>query len=168
MSFNSKNLIQIHIAVFLFGLAGIFGKLVDLPSTIIVLGRVFFASIFLSVMLLILKQSIKLKRRKDYLHFCILGILLAFHWVTFFKAIQVSTVAVGLLSCSTFPIFTTFLEPYFLRERIRLSNIAIALITFLGVALVIPEFELDNNITQGVLWGVAAGLSFAFLSILFA
>jgi len=166
MTANTKNLVQVHIAVLLFGLAGLFGKLVDLPSTIIVFGRVLFATVFLVFILLYLKQSIKLKQKRDYFYLTILGVILAIHWVTFFQAIQVSTVAVGLLSFSTFPVFTTFLEPYFFKEKIKLPDIAIAFITFLGVSLVIPKFELGNNITQGVLWGIASGFTFAILSIL--
>jgi drug/metabolite transporter (DMT)-like permease len=165
MNANSKNLTQAHIAVFLFGLAGLFGKLIDIPSTIIVLARVFFASVFLGFVLLYLKQSIKLKHKKDYLFIAISAIILALHWITFFHAIQVSTVAIGLLSFSTFPIFTTFLEPYFFKEKIRISDIVLAVISFIGIAFVIPEFELANNITQGVLWGVSSGFSFAVLSI---
>lgn len=163
---NINNLIHIHIAVFLFGLAGLFGKLIDLPPTIIVLGRVVFATIFLAIILFSRKQSIKLKQRKDYFHLAILGIILAIHWTTFFQAIQVSTVAIGLLSFSTFPVFTTFMEPYFFKEKLKLFNIIIALITFSGIALVIPEFKIENNITQGVLWGISSGFTFSILSIL--
>jgi len=166
MPSNIKNLFQIHIAVFLFGLAGLFGKLIGLPSTIIVLGRVLFASIFLIIILVYLKQSIRLKQKKDYLYLAILGLVLAIHWVTFFQAIQISTVAIGLLSFSTFPVFTTFLEPYFFKERLRFHDIIIALITFGGIALVIPKFQLENNITQGVLWGITSGFTFSILSIL--
>ena len=42
-----KGLISVHVAVALFGFVGLFAKLVDLPAVIIVLGRVFFSSIFL-------------------------------------------------------------------------------------------------------------------------
>ncbi len=166
MSGNTKNLFQIHTAVLLFGLAGLFGKLINLPSTIIVLGRVLFASIFLIIILLYLKQSIRLNKKRDYLYLAILGLVLALHWVTFFQAIQVSTVAIGLLSFSTFPVFTTFFEPYFFKEKLRLHDIIIALITFGGISLVIPEFKLENNVTQGVLWGTTSGFTFSILSIL--
>lgn len=163
---NTKNLLQIHIAVFLFGLSGIFGKLICLPSTIIVLGRVLFASLFLIIILFYLKQNIRLNQKIDYLYMALLGLLLAIHWVTFFKAIQVSTVAIGLLSFSTFPVFTTFMEPYLFNEKLRLRDIIIALIAFGGISLVVPEFKLENNITQGVLWGIASGFTFSILSIL--
>lgn len=163
---KAGSLIKIHTAVMFFGLAGVFGKLVDLPATIIVLGRVFFATLFLAALLLYLRRSIRLKRGQDYLYLALQGAILAVHWATFFKSIQVSTVAVGLLTYSTFPIFAAFFEPVFFKERVAVSDVTLALITLAGVALVIPSFELANNITQGALWGTASGFTFAILSIL--
>jgi drug/metabolite transporter (DMT)-like permease len=166
MEAKNKGLFAIHISVLLFGVSGIFGKLIDLHPIIIVLGRVFFASLFLGFILFYLKQTIKLKQKMDYLLLALLGIILAIHWGSFFQAIQVSTVAIGLITFSTFPVFTTFLEPIFFKEHIKFSNILLAIITFGGVALVIPDFELGSNITQGALWGIASGFSFSILSIL--
>jgi drug/metabolite transporter (DMT)-like permease len=202
MTTQGKSLLEIHIAVLFFGLAGLFGKLILLPALIIVLGRVIFAAVFLALLALYLKQNIKLNQKKDYFYLFILGIILAVHWWAFFQAIQVSTIAVGLLTYSTFPIFVTFLEPYFFKEgggtpnpftvrqmpffrsfiskvcqknkvsdgiskeKIKRSDIFLALITFCGVILVIPRFEIADNITQGALWGIASGFTFAVLSIL--
>jgi drug/metabolite transporter (DMT)-like permease len=161
-----RGLIEIHIAVLFFGLAGLFGKLILLPSTIIVLGRVFFATIFLSLILLYLKQGIRLRQTQDYFSMTLMGVILAGHWVTFFQAIQVSTVAIGLLTFSTFPVFVTFLEPVFFRERVELKDILVAIVTVIGVALVIEEFQISNNMTQGALWGIVSGFTFALLSIM--
>jgi drug/metabolite transporter (DMT)-like permease len=163
---HRRSLMEIHAAVLFFGLAGLFGKLVSLPATIIVLGRVFFATLFLAGAVLYLKQSLRLKRTADYLYLLLLGLILAVHWVTFFQSIRVSTVAIGLLTYSTFPVFVTFLEPYFFRERLCLADVLVALIAFCGIGLVIPEFRIGNGMTQGVLWGVASGLTFAVLSLL--
>lgn len=161
-----KDLIQIHIAVFLFGLAGLFGKLVDQPALIIVLGRVFFGAIALFMLYGYRGQSIRLKQVKDYFWFALFGLILAVHWLTFFHSIKISSVAIGLLTYSTFPIFTAFLEPYFFREKLLLRDFVLAIITFGGVVLVIPSFELGNQMTQGALWGVVSGATFAILSIL--
>jgi drug/metabolite transporter (DMT)-like permease len=166
MDTRNKSLMEIHLAVFLFGVSGLFGKLLSLPSIIIVLGRVFFSSIFLLLLLLYMKQDIRLKEKKHYFYLVIMGMILAIHWTTFFQSIQVSTVAIGLLAFSTFPVFVTFLEPYFFKEHIKLSNILIAIVAFLGVMLVIPRFELGNSFTQGVLWGLVSGFTYAILSIL--
>ena len=157
---------EIHLAVFLFGVSGLFGKLLSLPSIIIVLGRVFFSSIFLLFLLLYMKKDIKLKEKKHYFYLIIMGTVLAIHWTTFFQSIQVSTVAIGLLAFSAFPVFVTFLEPYFFKEQIKLSSIVVAIITFLGVVLVIPRFDLGNSVAQGVLWGLVSGFTYAILSIL--
>lgn len=95
-----------------------------------------------------------------------MGVILAVHWVTLFHSIQISTVAIGLLTFSSFPIFVTFLEPIFFGERLRAFDILISLAVFLGLVLVIPEFDLSNNFTLGVLWGTFSGFTFAVLSIL--
>ncbi|MBW2608708.1 MAG: EamA family transporter [Deltaproteobacteria bacterium] len=166
MKARRRGLFEIHIAVLFFGLAGLFGKLVLLPSTIIVLGRVFFATIFLSLVLLYLKQGIRLRQKQDYFFMALMGVILAVHWVTFFQAIQVSTVAIGLLTFSTFPVFVAFLEPLFFRERLELKDILVAFVAVIGVAFVIPGFEIRNNMTQGALWGIASGFTFALLSIM--
>ncbi|SKA75583.1 Permease of the drug/metabolite transporter (DMT) superfamily [Caloramator quimbayensis] len=163
---KNKSLIKIHAAVFMFGLAGLFGKSLSYPPMIIVLGRVFFSSIFILVIMLYLKKDIKLKSRKDYTYLIIMGIILAVHWSTFFKSIQISTVAIGLITFSTFPVFVTFLEPCFLKEKIQFKDVLTAFITFIGVVLVVPKFQLSNNITLGALWGIASGITYAILSIL--
>lgn len=166
MKAKHAGLLQIHAAVFLFGLSGLFGKLVALPAGFIVLGRVFFAGIFLLLLLVYLRQNLRLKRQRHYVYLAGMGIILAVHWVSFFLAIQTATVAIGLLTFSTFPVFVTFLEPYFLKEKIRPADILAALLTVLGVMLVIPEFQLHNNVTQGVLWGIVSGFTYAVLSML--
>ena len=166
MKKSTKSLLEIHLAVFFFGIAGLFGKLINLPSTIIVLGRVFFAVIFLLIIILYFKKSIKLKNKIDYAYLSVLGIILAVHWVAFFQSIKVSTVAIGLLTFSTFPVFVSFLEPLFFKEKINVFDIIIALATFLGISLVIPKFNIANDITKGVIFGVTSGFTFSILSIL--
>lgn len=98
--------------------------------------------------------------------FFFLGLVLSIHWVCFFKSIQVSTVAIGLLSYSSFPVFTVFLEPLFFREKIQTSNLFFAFLCVFGIFLIIPRFDLKNSVYQGVLWGLMSGFTFAILTIL--
>jgi drug/metabolite transporter (DMT)-like permease len=162
---KNRSLIEIHIAVLLFGLAGLFGKWLPLSPFIIVLGRVFFACLSLGLMIIVSQQRLNASRQIDYFLFAGLGLLLVVHWVTFFKSIQVSSVAVGLLSYSSFPVFTAFLEPLFSREKPDKIIILFAVISLLGVFLVVPRFALENRTFQGILWGLLAGLTFSLLSI---
>ena len=159
-----KYLMQLHLSVFLFGMSGLFGKLVLMPALVIVWGRVFFSSIFLSGVLKS-KNSFEIIKGKTLLVFIVLGSILTLHWFSFFKSIQNSTVAIGLITFSTFPFFVTIIEPYFFGEKFEIQNLFLSIITLLGVTLIVPEFNLSNKITQGVLWGLLSGFTYALLSI---
>ena len=165
MKEKTKNIISLHLAIFLFGFSALFGKFISLSPIAIVFGRTFVAAITSFLILRSLKQDYKLNAKNDYLFLCSLGVLFAVHWFTFFKSVQVSSVAIAVLTFSTYPVFVTFLEPYFYREKIRLFDIVTAFVTLFGVFFIVPKFELTNNVTQGTLWGLAAGLTCAFLAI---
>lgn len=158
--------IEVHLATLLFGFAGLFGKLVQLPALWIVFGRAFFAALALIGVALVLRHTVRLRSARDLFWLSLLGGLLALHWWSFFYAIQISTVAVGLLSFASFPLFITLLEPLVFKEKLALKNVVTALLTVLGLVLVVPDFNLQNNLTQGVLWGVLSGATFALISLL--
>ena len=159
--------LNIHLAVLLFGIAGLFGKLILLPAILIVLGRVFFASISLYFYLQT-KGGIRLESdpRKSLSALLIMGIILAFHWYAFFHSIQLSTVALGLISFASFPLFTAFLEPIAFGEKFKSIYLVLAIIVAFGLYLIVPEFDLGNAKTKGVFWGILAGASFSVLTIM--
>lgn len=166
MENQKKSLFSIHIAVLLFGLAGLFAKWIQLPAVIIVLGRVIFSSVSLLLLLKIKKTSVRLHIKRDYILMIIAGIILAIHWTTFMQSIQTSTVAVGTLTFSTFPLFVTFLEPVIFHERLKLSSVVSAAVMLIGVLFIVPEFQIENAMTQGVIWGMICSLSYAVLSLM--
>lgn len=166
MQDKNRSLLQIHFAVFLFGLTGVFGKLITLPSIILVLGRVIFSFLSIFIYMKVAKKDMKLKDKKHFLSFILLGVLLAFHWTTFYESIKLSTVAIGLLTFSTFPVFVTFIEPYFFKEKLQISDIITAVVTFIGIFFVVPEFEFGNDMSMGAIIGILSGFSYAFLSVL--
>ena len=167
-------LLSIHLAVLLFGAAGLFGRVLTLPPTLIVLGRVVFAAAALAI-------AVEVRRRRQggaapdrptpershraWISRAVLGLLLAVHWVAFFQAIQVSSVAVGLLTFATFPVFAAVLEPLLPGERFDARTLGAALVTLVGVGLVVPTPDLNNPVVQGALWGVFSGFTFALLSL---
>lgn len=158
--------IEIHVATLLFGMAGLFGKFIDLPSLWIVFGRVLFAAVSLAVIIKIKKRSWRIESYKDFIILASLGAILALHWFTFFHAIQISTVAIGLLSFATFPMFVTFMEPYLFKRRLIPRDFIVALVTLAGVALVVPDFDTSNQMTEGMLWGLVSGFTFAVISLI--
>ena len=160
-----KSLISLHIAVMLFGLSAVLGQFVTAPAVIVAGGRVICSSLLLFLLSIAGRASLKLKSRKDYGIAVFEGIILAVHWTTFFQAIQSSSVAIGTITFSTFPLFLTFLEPLLFREKLKVTSVLSAAVLLLGVFITIPEFSLENQITIGILWGMVSSLSYAVLSL---
>lgn len=161
-----QGLVLVHLAVLFFGFPGVIGKILPLSPVQLTWARVFLASLGLLAVLLSQKIKLLVSGRGPRLLLLAAGFLLAFHWTAFFRSVQVSTVAVGLLSYSTFPVFTAFLEPWLLKTEFRKLYLYFATVCFLGVVIMVPEFNLSNRIFLGVVWGILSGLSFALLAII--
>jgi drug/metabolite transporter (DMT)-like permease len=161
-----SSLIQVHAAVVLFGLAGLFGKWLALPPTLIVLGRVVFGSLALAIVLLVTGRGFRVRTGQDALLFLLQGFILALHWVLFFRSIQISSVAVGLLSYSSFPVFTVLLEPVVFRERLDRLNVLMGGLCLGGILLIVPRFDISDATVRGLGYGLGAGLTFAILTLI--
>ncbi|MBQ6482339.1 MAG: DMT family transporter [Anaerolineaceae bacterium] len=131
---KKQNVISVNIAVLLFGLAGLFAKWIHLPAICITFGRVLFSSIALGLYILIRRQSIRIAK-KDIVLLLFAGAILALHWWAFLESIQLSTVAIGTIMFSAFPLFVTFLEPLVSRQKLEKRNVAIAIIILFGVLI---------------------------------
>lgn len=163
---KKRAILSVNIAVLLFGLAGLFAKLVQLPAISITFGRVLFSSIGLGGYMLARKHSFRIGSRKDLLLLIGGGAILALHWWSFLEAIQLSTVAIGTITFSSFPLFVTFLEPLVFRQKLTRRNIVIALVILLGVIITIPEFSLENSMFLGILVGMLSSLAYAVLTVM--
>lgn len=163
----SIHYLKIHLAVLLFGFSGLFGKWVQQPAYIIVLGRLFFAVIGLGLVGIFKKGTLsKLKTLENNKVLIWPGILLAIHWVTFFEAIRLSSVGVGLLTFSVFPIFTSLIEPLFLHVAFRKKNMLMAVVAFVGILIMIGETNITTDYYLGAFVGLISGFTFALLTVL--
>ena len=162
---KGRALIQVNLAVFLFGTAGLFVKWLDLPAIAITLGRVVFSSLALGVFALVTRQSLRVKGR-DFFLLVLAGGLLAVHWWLFLLSIQLSTVAVGTITFSAFPLFVTFLEPLVFHEKLRVERVLAAVAILGGVLLTVPQFSLENRISAGIAVGLISALAYSVLTLL--
>jgi drug/metabolite transporter (DMT)-like permease len=165
MSERSRSLLLVHGAAVLFGLAGLFGKLLTLSPLVIVFGRLAFATVALVILAWLWRLPLRPRRRRDLLAFAGVGVGLAVHWILFFQSVQVSSVAVALFTFSTFPVFGALLEATFFRERLRQAEYEQLLLALFGVLILVPSFKQHNQTAVGALYGVASGAIFAGLSL---
>lgn len=150
-----------HVPALLFGLAGLFGKWIELPAATIVFGRTAVAAAVLGMLLWLAPAG---RRAFDW-RMAINGAVLAVHWVAFFKAIQIANVATGLLGYASFPLFVLLLERALLRAPTRGADWVIAGLVVAGLLVLVPEPSLDNTVVRGLAWGVLSGCSFALLAV---
>lgn len=165
MNDSKKSLLFLHISVMLFGLSGVIGQFVDAPSVVVAGGRVVCSSLLLLVLCLVSRTPLALRSARDYGLVLFTGVVMAIHWTTFFQAIQVSSVAIGTITFSTFPLFLTFLEPLLFHEKIRGRNILGAAVLLIGVLITIPSFSMENQVTIGVLWGMLSSFCYAIMTL---
>jgi drug/metabolite transporter (DMT)-like permease len=158
-------LVKVHFAVLLAGATCLFAKSVA-SASLLTCGRTALAGIALALVAGFTRTSLRVRNRRDLGLFALAGLLLALHWYSFFESIRVSTVAVGLLAFSMYPLFTTLLEPVFFGEKLHRLDVVAALLVVGGLALVTPRFDLGDHLVQGILWGALSAFTCAGLALL--
>lgn len=161
-----KYYLNLHCAVLLLGGTALFSKLVGLPALDITAFRSIIAGIALLAFSAITQQSFAIHKGKPLLLLVIGGLLMSFHWVTYFKAMQVASVSVGIIALFSFPVFTALFEPLFHKQKIKLADIALAGMVFIGVGLTVPGAEGNADALFGVILGIASAITYALRNII--
>ncbi|MCH1877986.1 DMT family transporter [Alcaligenes ammonioxydans] len=164
---HGRALAAIHVAAILFGLTGIFGELIQVGAMLITAGRASFA--VLALFISIRSQGRGLgqgMKAADFRTLLLASIMLAIHWATFFVAVKVGGVAIATLGFASFPAFITLCEWAVLRERVTVSEWVILALVTLGLLLVTPSFDFQDQSTIGLAWAVASGFTFAMFTLI--
>ena len=162
---NKKSILFLHVAVMLFGFSGVLARYVQVPAVLVAMGRVICSSLLLLAISLVKKDKLTLESKKDYALIIGTGVIMAIHWSSFFQAIQVSSVAIGTITFSTFPLFLTFMEPVVFKEKLRARSVISAVILLAGVYITVPEFSVENKVTVGILWGMLCSFTYAIMTL---
>jgi len=153
-----KNILGLLLATFLVSTSGALGKFIAMPTEVIIFFRAVLAMIFLFLFCKVKKLSLKLKSKKHTITFILGGILMGGHWITYFYALKMANVAMGMLSLFTFPVIVAFLEPVFLKLKFDPINIVLGILVLLGVYILAPEFNIKSTSVQGILFGLLSAL----------
>ena len=156
---------SLHLAVMLFGLSGVIGRIVHVSPLTLAGGRVLCSSAVLFFLLRLRRQSLKALSRTDTLLTLLAGLLLTLHWTSFFESVQTASVAIGTITYSTFPLFLLILEPLLYHEKMSLRNALLSLGLLCGVLITVPEFSFSNRTTLGILWGMRSSVTYALLTL---
>ncbi len=157
-----KNYALLHFIIFIWGFTAILGALITIDAVPLVWFRMGLAVLIIAIYFLLKKKSFKLDR-KGILKFLFTGIIIALHWIFFFKAIKISNVSVALVTMGTGAFFTALIEPFFFKRKIKSIEIILGLVVVFGLYIIFDNFEVAQYKT-GVIYASIA----SFLGALFA
>ena len=160
MDQKNKSLAGLHLANILLAGTGLFAKLIDLPAVDIIARRCLLAAGFLLIITLGLKRVLILERPREWLLMLLCGVLMSVHWITFFHAMQVSTVAIGMIALYTYPVMSVLVEPLWHGQRPQRIDVLCGVLVLGGVSLLVSDFSLQHGAALGVLWGLVSAATF--------
>ena len=155
-----KNYLLLHLIVFIWGFTAILGALITIDAIPLVWYRMLLAVLFIAIYFLWKKKSFKVDRA-GLLKFFFTGVVIALHWVFFFKAIKVSNVSVALVTMSTGAFFTALIEPVFFKRKINALEMFLGLLVIAGLYII---FNFESQYKLGIIYALIA----SFLGALFA
>lgn len=147
----------------MWGFTGILGKLIHLDAFVIVWHRVLIAFVALGIGLVYLKKSFKINSTTNLWKVFGVGIIVALHWMTFYKSIQLSTASLGILCLSTTTIHVTWLEPLIMKRKFSWIEFSLGLLVIYGIYFVSSDFKADDF--EALAYGLTSALCAALFSV---
>ena len=155
-----KSLLHFHFIVFIFGFTAILGSLISIDSISLVWYSMAIAFLILLFLSILLKKNIILNRF-IVLKMIFAGVLIALHWITFFKAIKLSNVSVTLSVLSLGAFLTSFLEPLLYKRKIIKYEVILGVLIVIGMSLI---FKSQYHFFEGIIYAFIS----VMLSVVFA
>ncbi|MFZ6686381.1 DMT family transporter [Undibacterium sp. SXout11W] len=156
-----RSLLSLHLAVMLFGAAGVIGKYIAVGALSLVFGRTLFAAVSLAPLV----NWRCVKATKNLASTLGNGALLALHWLSFFASLQYAAVAFGLMGFATYPIFVALLEPWIFRLPRHRRETWMAVMVVFGLLVMLSDAHWQDGSVMAVGMGIISGLSFALLTL---
>jgi len=151
--------LHFHFIVVIFGFTAVLGALISISAIPLVWYRMTLATLGLGLVLWLTKHSFRVSKTIAWVAIAS-GVLIAFHWITFFGAVKVSNVSITLSVLSSGAFLTSLLEPIFYKRKIIGYEVLFGVLVVVGLILVLGT---NTSHIEGFLY---AGIS-TVLAVLF-
>jgi drug/metabolite transporter (DMT)-like permease len=157
-----KALLQIHLAVLLWGFTGVLGRAISLDAPVLVWYRMLLTALFMAIILFYRKQWMSVPR-KDLGQLALIGCLMGLHWIAFYAAIKFANASIALICLSTASIFTSLLDPIVNKGKHNLGELFIGLLALLGMYLI---YRYQQVFSVGIVYGIVAAILSSIFTML--
>ncbi|MEO0442165.1 MAG: DMT family transporter [Pseudomonadota bacterium] len=165
----SSPYLTLYTGITLLATNGLFAKSIPLDAVDITQLRSTIAALAITLYLYCWRKPSNHIAKKTLLGIYGLGILMGLHWVTFFHSMQVTSIAIGMVSLYTFPIMVVFMEAAIHKRWPHGADMVSGLLVLLGIVIMASnQMASPNaaNTVMGIAWGVVSALLFASRNIL--
>lgn len=157
-----KALIQMHLAVLLWGFTGVLGRAIDMTAPVLVWYRMLLTALFMAGILFYRKQWVKIPA-KDIRSLALIGILMGLHWVGFYGSIKFANASIALVCLSTASIFTSLLDPLVNKTKHDPVELFIGALALAGVYFI---YRFQQLYGLGIVFGVIAAILSSVFTVL--
>ncbi|TXF91562.1 EamA family transporter [Neolewinella aurantiaca] len=149
------------------GSSGAVGRYIPLEPGPTIWWRCLLAMVLLFVYCKVRGFQLKIPGWKKQQAVIVSGVLFASHLVTYFYALKLSSVAIGMLAVFTYPAMTTLLEPILLKQKIQPHHIGLAGLVLVGVFFLVPgDVDLSDDTFLGLMFGLVSALIYSLRNIM--
>ena len=165
---NSERL-QLIFSMMLFGTIGTLSRYINMPSSIICLGRAFFGFITILILLSARKEKPDSEAiRRNFRWLLLSSTLMCCNWICQFEAYKYTTIATGTLCYYMQPVFYILAGAVVLKEKLTVKKICCVAVAFGGMILVSGVLQTGLHLSElkGVIFGVSGGFFYAMVVLI--
>ena len=164
-----KARLQLIFTMLLFGTIGTLSRFIDMPSSVIALGRAFFSVLTIILILALRRQKLDwddIKRNIGWL--TLSSVFMCCNWVCQFEAFKYTTIAVSTLCYYMQPMFYILAAAIVIKEKLSPRKLVCVAVAFCGMIFVSGVLQTGFHISElkGVLFGIAGGFFYAMVVLI--
>ena len=158
------NRIKLVIVMIIWGSLGVFTKSIPLSALSLAFLRAFIAlPVLLAVMIIKRPDQVKWRLLKPYLFS---GVLLGFGWLTLFYGFKHTSISSAVMIYNMCPVYVMIAAPLVLKESISKLQIAVILISFLGLFLIVGHNLSEGYGYMGLILSAVSGMLYATIVLI--
>lgn len=159
------NLLELNVAIIFISTSGALGRYIDMSPPLTIAFRALLAGFFILLFCKIKGFSFKVKK-EDRITVIWSGLFMGLHWVTYFYSLQLSNVAIGMISLFTHPIITSLLEPLILKTKFQKMHVVLGGLVLIGIYFLVPDFDFQNDHTKAIALGILSAIFYSLRNII--
>jgi drug/metabolite transporter (DMT)-like permease len=162
MSASTKDYINLHLLVFLWGFTAILGKLITIPAVEMVFYRTLLSAVGMGLLMAIRRETFSVSAN-DLAKLFFTGLVVGAHWLTFFLAVKISNPSTALVGFATCSLWAALLEPIVKKRRIQGVEVFLGAVVIGGLYII---FSFDFQYPLGLFLGILSGITVAIFGVI--